>query len=128
MKTVGLVVARKGSRRVPGKNVRMFCGHPLVAWTIVQSICSHGIDGTFLSTDGDELAEIGEQYGAQIIRRPEWDDADYVPANVPYMHMLGILKEVYPEVQTAVTYLPTSPLRKPQDTDRCLEEFYGTKP
>ena len=128
MKTLGLVVARKGSRRVPGKNEREFCGHPLVAWTIVQSICSHGVDGTFLSTDGDNLAAIGEKYGAQVIRRPDWGDADYVPANVPYMHMLGILREVYPEAQAAVCYLPTSPLRKPNDTDRCLDAFYNTRP
>lgn len=128
MKTIGIVIARQGSRRVQGKNERMFCGHPLVAWSIVQSICSHGIEATFLSTDGDNLEAIGKQYGAEVIRRPDWGDADYVPANVPYMHALRILREVYPELETCVFYLATNPLRLPHDTDRLLKVFRETKP
>ncbi len=118
MKTAAIVIARKGSRRVKGKNARAFCGHPLVAWSIVQALSSHLVDKTFLSTDGDQLAEIGEHYGAEVIRRPHWDDADVIPANIPFVHAMEQIKEVWPEVENVVTILPTSPVRCPDDFDR----------
>ena len=118
MKTAAIVIARKGSRRVKGKNARLFCGHPLVAWSIVQALSSHRVDKTFFSTDGDQLAEIGEHYGAEVIRRPDWDDADEVPANIPIVHAMEIIKEEHPEVENVIHILPTSPVRCPDDFDR----------
>ena len=118
MKTAAIVIARKGSRRVKGKNARLFCGHPLVAWSIVQALSSHRVDKTFFSTDGDKLAEIGEHYGAEVIRRPHWDDADDIPANIPFVHAMEYIKEVWPEVENVVHILPTSPVRCPDDFDR----------
>ena len=120
MKTACIVIARKGSIRTPDKNEKVFCGHPLVAWSIIQGRMSHRVDATYLSTDGDELAEIGEVYGAHVIRRPAWPDADVIPANIPYAHAMDIIKELHPEVERVVQLLPTSPLRLPNDIDRGL--------
>ena len=114
-----IVCARGGSIRVPRKNAKPFCGLPLMAWSIIQAKNSHRIDRVFLSTDDDELAAIGEEYGAEIIRRPDWPDADTASGGRPIQHAL----EVTPEIDTFVFLLPTMPCRYPDDIDRMIEEF-----
>jgi len=52
--TVAIIAARKGSKRLKNKNIKPFCGVPLVVWSIVQAQCSKLIDRVYLSTDGDE--------------------------------------------------------------------------
>ena len=55
----GLVTAKKHSHRLPGKNTLSFCGLPLFLWSVIQSECSHLIDKTYVSTDGEEIARLG---------------------------------------------------------------------
>lgn len=115
--TVAVVIARGGSKRLPGKNGRQFCGVPLVGLSIMQARAAQQIDAVVLSTDDDNLAAIGEAYGAEVLRRPNWEDADQVAANRVYLHAVAeIEKHVSPD--QLVQVLPTSPLRKPEDFDR----------
>ena len=123
---VAIVIARGGSKRVPRKNVRSFCGHPLVAWSIVQAINSRAVDRVVLSTDDDEIEEIGWRYGAEVIRRPDWPDADLVAANRPILHAIDVLEEDIGLDWTMVTLLPTSPMRKPDDIDRGVKHWHNT--
>jgi pseudaminic acid cytidylyltransferase len=55
---VAIIPARGGSKRLPRKNIRMFCGKPLVAWSIIQALNSYFIDDVYVSTDDQEIAEI----------------------------------------------------------------------
>jgi len=119
--TIAVVIARGGSRRLPRKNVRSFCGHPLVAWSIVAAACSRLVDYVYLSTDDDEIAEIGKTYGVDgVIRRPDWPDADAVAANRVYRHAIEVLEPMHGMDYTCVQLLPTSPLRKPHDIDMAV--------
>ena len=54
-----------------------------MAWSIIQAKASHSLDWVYLSTDDDEIAEVGEAYGAEIIRRPDWPDADTASGGRP---------------------------------------------
>ena len=121
----GLTLARGGSRRLPGKNVRLFCGHPLIAWAIVQLRTAHCIDTVYLTTDDDEIAEIGEHYGAEIIRRPDWPDADMVGAGRPISHALQTLidRGEIKDDDISVHKLPTSPIVKPGQIDQIVAFF-----
>jgi CMP-N-acetylneuraminic acid synthetase len=56
----GLVIAKKHSNRLPGKNILPFCGLPLFLWSVIQSTCSRLIEKTFLSTDSEKIAELGQ--------------------------------------------------------------------
>lgn len=125
--TIAVIIARGGSKRLPRKNVKSFCGLPLVAWSIIQAKTSFLIDEVFVSTDDDEIEAISRVYGAGVIRRPNWPDADKVAANRPFLHAVGILKEQYPLFDTLVTMLPTTPLVKPGDIDNGIMAFrkYG---
>lgn len=120
---IALVIARGGSKRLPRKNVKMFCGHPLVAWSIVQAKCSHLVDETWLSTDDDEIAGIGETYGAEVIRRPEWLCKEELAANPIFRHMIERLWERHGKdgIDRVITMLPTAPVKQPDEIDRGVE-------
>ena len=66
MTSIAIILARGGSKWLPGKNKRMFHGKPLVAWTIEAAILSKCFDRILLSTDSQEIAEIGINYGAEV--------------------------------------------------------------
>jgi hypothetical protein len=119
---IALISARGGSQRVPRKNVQDLCGHPLVAWSIVQAKWSHEISKVVLTTDDDEIADIGQQYGADIvIRRPVWDNG--VTVGKAFLHACNELKRMDIDLgYRMVQLLPTSPLRKPYDIDGMVRE------
>jgi hypothetical protein len=116
--TIAIIIARGGSKRLPRKNVLPFCGHPLVAWPIVNARCSKLIDAVYVSTDDDEIEQVAREYGAEVIRRPDWPDADQVSANRPFRHAITILLEMYGDrFDTVLPILPTSPVCAPGDLD-----------
>src|ERR1700750_2291048 len=67
---VALVPARGGSVRVPGKNVALLAGHPLIAYTIAAALESEIFTDVVVSTDSPEIATISERYGARGVERP----------------------------------------------------------
>lgn len=125
--TFAIIPARGGSKRLPRKNVRSFCGRPLIAWSIVQAICSKGIDGVFVSTDDDEIEEISKSYGAMVIRRPKWLDADQAAANRPINHALQVINAEWgSKFDCLVTMLATTPLNLPNDIDKGIDIYRKT--
>ncbi len=100
----------------------MFCGHPLVAWAITQARCSHLVDMVFLSTDDDEISEIAQRYGASVIRRPDWPDADQASGTRPMAHGVETCQKLFgDEFDTLVCMLPTKPLVRPGDIDYAIK-------
>ena len=61
MNIIAVIIARGGSQRVPRKNTKSFCGKSLVEWSIIQARCTRCLTDAdiYLSTDDDEIAEIG---------------------------------------------------------------------
>ena len=66
MSSIAIILARGGSKRLPGKNKRMFYGKPLLAWSVEAALSSGHFDKVILSTDSQEIAEIGLEYGAEV--------------------------------------------------------------
>ena len=124
--TAAIIIARGGSKRLPRKNVRQFCGLPLVAWSIIQAKYSWLIDWVFLSTDDDEIQSVGEAYGAEVIRRPDWPDADRVAGNRVYRHAIEEIRQREYQMDRMVMMFPTSPLRLPGDIDAVVEKHMVT--
>ena len=112
-----LITARGGSTRIPRKNLYPICGHPLVAWSIMQALACKQIDRVVLTTDNDEIAEVGERYGAQVVRRPVWENG--ITAGVAFKHAM---EQVCP-CDHILTMLPTSPLKKPDDLDNMISLY-----
>ena len=63
---VGLIPARSGSERVPGKNVAPLAGHPLIAYSIASALESGVFGAVVVSTDSEEIAEVARRYGADV--------------------------------------------------------------
>ncbi len=66
MKPICLIAAREGSRGVPGKNIRLFAGKPLIAHTILSSLESDIFSHVIVSTDSKKIAKISKKYGAEV--------------------------------------------------------------
>lgn len=63
---IAIIPARGGSKRIPRKNIREFCGKPIIAWSIEAALKSDCFDQVIVSTDDSEIADIASQYGAEI--------------------------------------------------------------
>jgi CMP-N-acetylneuraminic acid synthetase len=73
---VAIITARGGSKRIPGKNIRDFCGRPLIWWTIEAARRSGVFSDIIVNTDDDEIASFSAESGAEVYRRPPELGAD----------------------------------------------------
>jgi pseudaminic acid cytidylyltransferase len=73
---IAIIPARGGSKRIPRKNVKEFCGKPMIAYSIEAAIESGCFDRVLVSTDDKEIAGVAEFYGAEVpfIRPSEISD------------------------------------------------------
>lgn len=93
MKSIAIITARGGSKRIPRKNIKDFCGKPIIAYSIEAALASGLFDEVMVSTDDKEIAEIGKQYGAKVpFFRSEATSNDF--ANTP-----EVLAEVLAEYE-----------------------------
>ena len=66
MSCLAIITARGGSKRIPKKNIKDFCGKPIIAYSIEAAISSKLFDEVMVSTDDEEIAEIAKLYGAKV--------------------------------------------------------------
>jgi len=126
MTTVATIVARGGSKRLPGKNIMDFCGRPLIAWSIIQARACKGIAEVYVSTDSEEIAEISREYGAVVLMREDPRESfDETSGGVPLGIMARRIDKMRP-VDAFIQLFPTSPLRKPGDIDRLIRAYEET--
>jgi pseudaminic acid cytidylyltransferase len=73
---LAVIPARGGSKRIPRKNIKLFSGRPIIAWSIAAALESGCFDHVVVSTDDDEIAEVARRYGAEVpfARPPELSD------------------------------------------------------
>ena len=66
MSSIAVITARGGSKRIPRKNIKEFCGKPIIAYSIEAALESGLFDEVMVSTDDEEIAEIAKEYGASV--------------------------------------------------------------
>jgi pseudaminic acid cytidylyltransferase len=75
---IAVIPARGGSKRIPRKNIKLFCGKPMIAWSIEAAKSSGLFEHVIVSTDDAEIAEVAKQWGAEVpFKRPEELSNDY---------------------------------------------------
>src|SRR6187401_1238115 len=95
-RVLGLIPARGGSKGVPRKNLRLLGGKPVLQWTAETAQASRYIDRLVLSTDDDEIAELGRSLGLEVpFRRPADAASDEATARDVIEHALGHLNETF---------------------------------
>ena len=120
---VAIILARGGSKGIPDKNIIGFCGKPLLAWTIEQIKKVKRIHSIWVSSDSERILEIGKQYGAKTILRPEEISGDTATSESGWLHALSVIEEKIGKVDAVVAPQVTSPLRESKDIEYGLELF-----
>jgi len=126
--SVGIILARGGSKAVPKKNIKKLAGKPLIAYTIEAALKSK-LDRVIVSTDCKEIAEVSRRYGAEVpFMRPAKLATDTAHSRPVLVHAINYLEktEKYP-VDIVVMLQPTSPLREACDIDAGLEKLVKTR-
>lgn len=120
---LGLIPARGGSKTIPRKNILPLAGYPLIAYSIAAGLKANRINRLILSTDDQEIADIGEAYGAEVpFLRPEEHAQDQTPDLPVFQHALIWLSEHEGYTPDMVVQLrPTSPFRKVSHIDRAIK-------
>ena len=123
---VALIPARQGSKRVPGKNVRVLGGHPVIAYTIRPALESGVFDSVIVSTDSEDIAGIARHYGADVpFLRPSQFAGDVSPDIEWLEYTLKELRRAGREWDCFSLLRPTSPFRTAATIQRAWSRFIG---
>jgi CMP-N-acetylneuraminic acid synthetase len=125
---LGLIPAKRGSTRLPEKNIRPLGGKPLLGWTVEAARASGVIDRLIVSTEDELVAQIARACGAEVpfIRPAELarDPAGVVQVG---LHALQAMRDLGAEFRTLVILLPTCPLRDAEDIRRAFNLFHARR-
>jgi CMP-N,N'-diacetyllegionaminic acid synthase len=122
--TVAFIPARVGSKRVPGKNVRVLGGHPMIAYTIGPALDSKVFDAVIVSTDSEEIAAIARHYGAEVpFLRPAALASDTSPDIEWLEYTIGELSAKGRDWDCFSLLRPTSPFRTADTIRRAWTTF-----
>jgi N-acylneuraminate cytidylyltransferase len=108
MKTIAIIPARGGSKRLPGKNTKLLGEIPLLAHSILYAKQHNFIDAVYVSTDDVVIKEIALLYGAIVIDRPQALSGDLEPTVSALKHVLESIDEI---IENVILLQATNPLR-----------------
>ena len=110
MKTIAIIPARGGSKRLPNKNILPLDGIPLIAHSIIYAQKNAVIiDAVFVSTNDEKVKEIAIKYGVKVIDRPNELAGDLQPTVSALKHCLEVINDK--EIENVILLQPTNPLR-----------------
>jgi N-acylneuraminate cytidylyltransferase len=119
---LALIPARGGSKSIPGKNIRLFAGHPLLAYSVAAARQATRVTRVIVSTDDEQIAAVARDYGAETpFLRPGELARDETPDLPVFEHALAWLSAeegFRPDV--VVQLRPTSPVRPPDCVDQAV--------
>lgn len=125
-KRIAIITARGGSKRIPKKNIKDFCGKPILAYSIEAALQSQLFDEVMVSTDSQEIADIAIKYGANVpFMRSEATANDFATTNDVLVEVFTEYEKRGQQFDEAVCIYPTAPFitaKKLQDAVRIMEE------
>lgn len=126
-RTCAIILARAGSKGLPGKNAAMVAGKPMLAWTIEHALAATRIDRVALSTDGAAMADIGRSYGLDIVERPADLAGDAATVDSAARHAVSALEKGVGSLLSCVVILYGNvPVRPADLADRALAKLIDT--
>ena len=126
---IAIIPARGGSRGLPGKNIKILKGVPLICHSILAALSADSISRVIVSTDDDEIAAIAKDFGAEVpFIRPKSLAEDDSMVMDAYLYTLDRLMDISGEqIESFVALLPTAPFRSSNDIDNAVEIFLENK-
>lgn len=107
---IAIITARGGSKRIPKKNIKMFCGKPIIAYSIEAALKSGIFSEVMVSTDSEEIAEIAKKYGAKVpFMRSQATSGDYATTSEVLLEVLGRYEKLGNKYDYMCCIYPTAP-------------------
>lgn len=124
---LAVIPARGGSKRVPRKNIRPFCGKPMIVWSIEAALASKCFDQVVVSTDDAEVAAVSRAAGAQVpfLRPPHLSD-DMTATTPVIAHAIEWFTERGERPALVCCIYATAPFLRPSDINKGLETLEAT--
>lgn len=124
MATLFLIPARGGSKGIPGKNIKPFCGKPLICHSIDHARALSDDSLICVSTDSEEIRRVAEDHGLQVpFLRPAELATDRSGSREVMIHALDRYRDMGVDIDCLVLLQPTSPLRTSEDIQNCLDLY-----
>ncbi|RLA47496.1 MAG: pseudaminic acid cytidylyltransferase [Gammaproteobacteria bacterium] len=121
---IAVIPARGGSKRIPRKNIKSFCGKPMIAWSIEAAQSSGLFDHIIVSTDNIEIAEVAKRLGAAVpFMRPDELSNDYAETTPVIAHATKWALDQGFEVTAVCCIYATAPFIQINDINRGWEEL-----
>ncbi|MBP3338541.1 MAG: pseudaminic acid cytidylyltransferase [Lachnospiraceae bacterium] len=110
MGNIAIITARGGSKRIPKKNIKEFCGKPIIAYSIKAALDSGAFDEVMVSTDSEEIADIAREYGAAVpFLRSEATANDFATTADVLKEVIDEYKKIGKEFDNMCCIYPTAP-------------------
>ena len=121
-KAIAIITARGGSKRIPRKNIKDFCGKPILAYSIEAALSSGIFDEVMVSTEDEEIAGIARRYGANVpfLRSAEAAN-DYATTTDVLLEVLGQYKKMGREFHYGCCIYPTAPFVTAEKLRKAME-------
>jgi CMP-N-acetylneuraminic acid synthetase len=123
-KIISVITARKGSTRIKNKNLKIFCGKPLIYWSILVSKKSKYVDKTYVTSDDPKILKFALKMKCEIVKRGKNLSNNTIMNDAA---VVDVLKKYGKQFHLCVFLQPTSPLRFVKDIDKSIEKFFSSK-
>jgi N-acylneuraminate cytidylyltransferase len=124
MKILGIIPARGGSKGIPGKNIKLLAGKPLLAYTAEQAKAAKSLDRVILSSDDEKIIEVARELGIEVpFVRSASLARDATSSLEVIQHAVNYLKGKGEEYDAVCLLQPTTPSRSPGLIDQAIEKF-----
>jgi|TARA_B100000953_G_scaffold272712_1_gene244356 N-acylneuraminate cytidylyltransferase len=120
---VAIILARGGSKTIPKKNIKNFCGKPLIAWSIEQAKNTKNIKNVWVSSDDKKILSISKKFGAKTILRPKSLSKNTSTSVSGWIHAINEIEKMDDKIDTVIALQPTSPIREVSDLENSIQKF-----
>ena len=122
MKRLAIITARGGSKRIPRKNIKEFCGKPIIAYSIEAALGAGIFDEVMVSTDDEEIAEVALAYGAKVpFYRSEATSNDFATTNDVLVEVITEYEKRGQKFDAFCCLYPTAPFIKGERLKSAME-------
>lgn len=122
LKSIAIITARGGSKRIPKKNIRNFCGKPILVYSIEAALQAGIFDEVMVSTDSEEIAEIAKKAGANVpFFRSEETSSDFATTADVILEVLQYYKKMDKEFERIFCIYPTAPFVTAEKLRKAME-------
>lgn len=127
VKVLSIIPARAGSKGIANKNIIDLYSKPLLVWSIEASLNSKYISKTVVSSNGDAILKIAEEFGAETIKRPQNLAQDASSSEAVIEHVLQTLGDDLDAFEYLILLQPTSPLRDHNDINNAFDVLLNSE-